>query len=334
MWARIGCWESVPEIQVFIFSENMDMAAAAKKKNYPSKPTGMTFASLLGKGGCTLGVKTDAGILDVAAAAKLFRVKAPLTMDEVLAGADCAPLRKLVEKALADKRGKKVLVPESRAKFGPAIPNPPKIICVGLNYRMHAAETGNPIPPVPMLFNKFENTLTGHRSKVKLPSKVDEKFDYEVELVIVMGRKAFEVPENKALSYVFGYATGNDLSARGLQRASSQIMLGKVLDGFAPLGPYVVSADQIPDPQNLKVTTHVNGERRQNSNTSDMIFSCAQIISYCSQHFTLKPGDIIYSGTPGGVILGLPPEKRVWLKPGDKVVTEVEKLGVLEVTLT
>jgi 2-keto-4-pentenoate hydratase/2-oxohepta-3-ene-1,7-dioic acid hydratase in catechol pathway len=294
----------------------------------------MTYATLTGKSGHTLGVKTDAGILDVAAAAALFRMKAPLTIDDVLAGADCAPLRKLVDKALTDSRGRKVLVPESRAKFGPAIPHPPKIICVGLNYRQHAAETGNPIPLVPMLFNKFENTLTGHRSKVKLPLKVDEKFDYEVELVIVIGRKAVDVPEAKALACVFGYATGNDLSARGLQRASSQIMLGKIPDGFAPLGPYVVSADQIPDPQNLKVTTHVNGERRQNSNTSDMIFTCAQIISYCSRHFTLKPGDIIYSGTPGGVILGNPPEKRVWLKPGDKVVTEVEKLGALEVTLT
>lgn len=310
------------------------MAASAKKKTYSSKPTGMTFASLAGKCGPTLGVKTDAAVLDVAAAAKLFRMKAPLTIDEVVAGADCAPLRKLVEKALADKRGKQVLVPESRAKFGPAIPHPPKIICVGLNYRQHAAETGNPIPLVPMLFSKYDNTLTGHRSKVRLPVKVDDKFDYEVELVIVIGRKAVDVPEAKALSYVFGYATGNDLSARGLQRASSQIMLGKIPDGFAPLGPYVVSADQIPDPQNLQVTTHVNGERRQNSNTADMIFTCAQIVSYCSRHFTLTPGDIIYSGTPGGVVLGYPPEKRVWLKPGDKVVTEVEKLGALEVTLT
>ena len=310
------------------------MATAANKKTYSAKPTGMTFASLAGKSGHTLGVKTGAGILDVAAAAKLFGMKAPLTMADVLAGADCAPLRKLVEKALADKRGKKVVVPESRAKFGPAIPHPPKIICVGLNYRQHAAETGNPIPLVPMLFSKYENTLTGHRSKVRLPVKVDDKFYYEVELVIVIGRKAVDVPEAKALSCVFGYATGNDLSARGLQRASSQIMLGKIPDGFAPLGPYVVSADQIPDPQNLKVTTHVNGERRQNSNTADMIFTCAQIVSYCSRHFTLTPGDIIYSGTPGGVVLGYPPEKRVWLKPGDKVVTEVEKLGALEVTLT
>jgi 2-keto-4-pentenoate hydratase/2-oxohepta-3-ene-1,7-dioic acid hydratase in catechol pathway len=309
------------------------VATARKKASYSAKPTGMTFASLAGKSGYTLAIKTDAGLLDVAAAAEVFRVKAPLTMDEVLQGADCAPLRRLVDAALAGKHGRKVLIPESRAKFGPAVPHPPKIICVGLNYRQHANETGNPFPRTPMLFNKFENTLTGHRSKVRL-LEVEHRYDYETELVVVMGRKAFNVPEDKALSYVFGYATGNDLSARALQSASTQIMLGKILDGFAPLGPYVVSADQIPDPQNLRLTTHVNGELRQDSNTADMIFTCAQIISYCSRYFTLKPGDIIYTGTPSGVILGYPPERRVWLKPGDKVVTEVERLGALEVTLT
>lgn len=306
---------------------------AAIKTTLSSKPTGLTFASLAGKAGCTLGVKTAAGILDVAAAAKLFKMKVPLTIDEVLAGADCAPLRKLIAKALTDKRGSKVLVSEARAKFGPAVPNPPKIICVGLNYRRHAAETGNPIPPVPLLFSKYENTLSGHRAKIRLPLKVDTHIDYEVELVIVIGKKAVDVPEDKALSYVFGYATGNDLSARELQRATSQFMLGKIPDGFAPLGPYVVSADQVPDPQKLRVTTHVNGEKRQDSSTADMIFTCAQIVSYCSRHFTLKPGDIIYTGTPEGVVLGMPADRRTWLKPGDKVVTEIEGLGALEVTL-
>ncbi len=310
------------------------MATASKKKTtYASRPTGMTFATLAGKSGYTLGVKTERGIVDVAAASTLFRMRAPLTIDEVIAGADCAPLRKLVGKTLTDARGRKALVPEARAKFGPAVPHPQKILCVGLNYRGHAAETGSQIPPAPLLFAKYGNGLTGHRSKVKLP-KVDTTYDYEVELVVVMGRKCFEVPEQKALDYVFGYATGNDLSARALQRVTSQIMLGKILDGFAPLGPYVVTADQIPDPQTLRVTTHVNGELRQNNNTSDMIFSCAQIISYCSRHFTLMPGDVIYTGTPQGVILGYPPEKRVWLKAGDRVVTEVEKLGALEVKLT
>jgi 2-keto-4-pentenoate hydratase/2-oxohepta-3-ene-1,7-dioic acid hydratase in catechol pathway len=301
-------------------------------KKYSSKPAGLTFATLAGKAGYTLGVKTAGGILDVAAAAKLFRVKAPLTIDAVLAGADCAPLRKLADKALADKRGRKVLVPESRAKFGPAVPNPPKIICVGLNYRQHATEAGMPIPPAPVLFNKYHNTLSGHRSRVKLP-RADFKYDYEVELVIVMGRRAFEVSEDKALSYVFGYATGNDLSARGLQLKTSQWLLGKNCDGFAPLGPYVVTADQVPDPQNLKLSTTVNGEVRQSLNTADMIYSCAQIVSFASQAFPLEPGDVIYTGTPQGVILGMPPERQVWLKAGDKVVTEVEGLGALEVTL-
>lgn len=305
---------------------------ATKAKKYSSKPTGLTFATLATKQGPRLGLKTARGVLDVEAASKLFRVKAPVTMDAVLAGADCAPLKALVDRALADPRGKKVLVPEARAKFGPAVPNPPKIICVGLNYRQHAQEAGMPIPPAPILFSKFNNTLLGHRGKIKLP-KADFKYDYECELVIVIGKRAFEVSEDKALSYVFGYATGNDFSARGLQLKTSQWLLGKTSDGFAPLGPYVVSADQIPDPQNLKLSTHVNGEVRQNLNTSDMIFNCAQIISFASQAFPLEPGDVIYTGTPQGVILGYPAEKQVWLKAGDKVVCEVEKCGALEVTL-
>lgn len=305
----------------------------AAPKKYSSQPTQLTFATLDTKRGYRLGLQTGRGILDVEQASRLFRIKAPITIDAVLAGADCAPLKQLIDKALEDKRGKRVLLPESRVKFGPAVPHPEKIICVGLNYRQHAQETGNPIPPVPLLFNKYNNTLTGHRGKVKLPTQVSSQFDYEVELVIVIGRTAVDVSEAKALSYVLGYCSGNDLSARDLMRATSQIMLGKTCDGFAPLGPYIVSADQIPDPQNLKIATYVNGEQRQNSNTSDMIFTCAQIVSYSSRHFTLRAGDVIYTGTPQGVILGYPPEKRVWLKAGDKVVTEIEKIGALEVTL-
>jgi 2-keto-4-pentenoate hydratase/2-oxohepta-3-ene-1,7-dioic acid hydratase in catechol pathway len=308
----------------------------AAKKAAPARkvgPKGMTFCTLAGRDGMTLGVKTDKGILDVAKAAALFRVKAPLTIHQVIEGADCAPLVKLVDKAMNDPRGKTVLVSEAKAKFGPAVPNPEKILCVGLNYRQHAAETGSPIPPVPLLFNKFNNALTGHGSKVKLPTKVDRQFDYEVELVIVIGKTARDVSEADALKYVFGYANGNDLSARGLQRATSQFMLGKIPDGFAPLGPWVVSADQIKDPNNLAIQTWVNGKIRQDLNTSDMIYDCKTIVSYCSRHMTLKPGDIIYTGTPQGVILGYPKDKQVWLKAGDRVKTVVEKLGELEVTL-
>ena len=264
----------------------------------------MTFCTLAARGYGTLGLKTERGILDVASASRLFRIKAPTDIHAVIEGADCAPLVKLAEKALSDRRGKSVLTPESRTRFGPAVPRPGKIICVGLNYRQHAQETGNPIPPVPILFNKYNNALVGHRGSIPLPTKVSSQFDYEVELVVVMGRKAHDVPEDKALSCVFGYANGNDFSARDLMRVTSQLMLGKTCDGFAPLGPWVVSADQIADPQNLKIATYVNGEQRQNSNTSDMIYSCAQIVSYCSRHMTLLPGDIIYTGTPQGVILG------------------------------
>ena len=297
------------------------------------KARNMTFCTLAGKGGHTLGLKTGRGILDVERASRLFRVKAPADIHAVIEGADCAPLVKLAQKAVSDRRGSSVLVPESRARFGPAVPRPGKIICVGLNYRQHARETGNPIPPVPILFNKYNNTLVGHRGKIRLPTKVSSQFDYEVELVLVMGKVARDVREEKALSHVFGYANGNDFSARDLMRVTSQLMLGKTCDDFAPLGPWVVSADQIADPQNLRIATYVNGEQRQNSSTADMIYSCAQIVSYCSRHMTLLPGDVIYTGTPQGVILGYPPDKQVWLKAGDKVVTEVEKCGSLEVTL-
>lgn len=305
----------------------------AASGKYSSRPTRLTFATLETRHGYRLGLKTERGILDFERASEIFRIRAPLTIDEVLAGADCAPLKRLIDKVLNDKRGRAALRPESRVKFGPAVPHPEKIICVGLNYRRHALEAGMPIPQVPVLFSKYNNTLTGHRSKVKLPIQEDHKFDYEAELVVVMGKKTRDVSEEKALSYVFGYATGNDLSARGLQLKTSQWPAGKTCDGFAPLGPYIVSADQIPDPQNLRIATYVNGKVRQESNTSDMIFSCARIISYFSRHFTLAPGDIIFTGTPEGVILGYPEDKRVWLRAGDRVVTEVEKCGTLEVTL-
>jgi 2-keto-4-pentenoate hydratase/2-oxohepta-3-ene-1,7-dioic acid hydratase in catechol pathway len=291
----------------------------------------MTFCTLASG---SLGVRTERGILDVGRASALFRIKAPTDIHAVIEGADCAPLIKLVDKALNDKRGRSVLVAESRARFGPVVTRPEKILCVGLNYRKHAEEAGMPIPPVPILFSKFNNALSGHGAKIKLlPPDLGTQFDYEVELVIVIGRKAFNVSEADALKYVFGYCNGNDLSTRELQMRTSQWMLGKMQDGFAPIGPWLVTADQIPNPNALQVETRVNGELRQSENTSDMIYDCKHIVSYCSRYLTLKPGDIIFTGTPSGVILGHPQDKRVWLKPGDKVATTIDKLGTLEVTL-
>ena len=160
-----------------------------------------------------------------------------------------------------------------------------------------------------------------------------QQFDYEAELVIVMGRQARNVSEADALSYVLGYATGNDFTARDLQSRSSQWMLGKSLDGSGPIGPWLVTADQV-DGDNLRIEQRVNGELRQSSNTADMVFNCKQLVSYISKYFTLKPGDIIFTGTPEGVIAGDPKDKQVWLKAGDKVVTTIEKLGELTFTLT
>jgi len=156
---------------------------------------------------------------------------------------------------------------------------------------------------------------------------------YESELVIVMGRKARNVSEAEALSYVFGYCIGHDFTARDLQSRSSQWMIGKTCDGFGLLGPYLVTADQIPDPNNLKIEGTVNGEVRQSSNTSDMVHNCATIISYASTLMTLLPGDVIYTGTPEGVIAGYPKEKQVWLKAGDRLTTTIEKLGTLRFAL-
>lgn len=312
------------------------MAKAATKKvaSKTVRARNMTFCTLAGSEGATLGVKTDRGIVDVAKAATIFRTKVPTDIHAVIEGADCAPLGKLIEKTLSDPRGKGAIVAESRARFAPVVPRPEKILCVGLNYRKHAEEAGMAIPPVPILFSKFANALSGHGSKIKLlPKETAKQFDYEVELVIVMGRKAVNVAEKDALKYVFGYCNGNDLSARDLQMRTSQWMLGKIQDGFAPIGPWLVTADQIPNPNALQVETRVNGKLRQSENTADMIYHCAHIVSYCSRYLTLKPGDIIFTGTPSGVILGYPEKKRVWLKAGDKVTTTIEKLGTLEVTL-
>ena len=164
-------------------------------------------------------------------------------------------------------------------------------------------------------------------------SRVAKKFDYEGELVIVMGRTARDVSEADALSYVFGYATGHDFSARDTQMETSQWMAGKAGDGWGPVGPWLVTADQV-DPANLDLETRVNGEVRQSSNTSRMIFDCRTLVSFISQRMTLRPGDLIFTGTPEGVILGYPKEKQVWLKAGDVVTTRIQHLGALEFTLT
>jgi 2-keto-4-pentenoate hydratase/2-oxohepta-3-ene-1,7-dioic acid hydratase in catechol pathway len=278
----------------------------------------------------SLGVRTRHGVLDVEAAARAHGVAAPATTDEVVLGNHLPSLRALV--ARCDQDGSFHLR-EEEVTFGPCVASPQKIIMMGMNYRQHCAEIGQPIPQTPVLFNKFNNALMGHRGVLALPVAVASQFDYEVELVAVVGRRARDVPEAQALEMVFGYCTGNDFSARDLQFKTSQFMLGKTCDGFAPLGPWLVSADEVRDPQDLALTCKVNGELRQSSRTSDMVFGCAALLSFASRHMTLEPGDLLFTGTPGGVILGRPEKDRAWLKPGDVVSTEVEGLGELTITL-
>lgn len=295
----------------------------------------MTFVTLRAGEEYSLGIKTDRGILDVCKAANALKIKAPTTIEDVIEGrGDNNALAQLVQKTQAAQEAGAFFVSEAQTQLGPCITDSEKIICIGLNYRKHAAETGQPVPRVPILFNKYNNALNHHGGTIKASAVPAEKFDYEAELVIVMGKKARDVNEVDALSYVFGYCTGNDFSARDLQMRTSQWMVGKTSDGFAPIGPYLVTADQVPNPNALTIECRVNGEVRQSSNTNDMVFSCASLIAYISRYMTLEPADIIFTGTPEGVILGYPKDKRVWLKPGDTVTTTIEKLSTLQFSLT
>lgn len=274
-----------------------------------------------------LGIKTDHGILDVATASENFGVSIPKTIDGIyslgLSAMDV--LSDLLEQA-NESRHSSLFEDEDSLVYAPAVPNPGKIICVGLNYSKHAAESGMAEPEYPVLFSKFNNTIAAPNEDIPLQADW-KKVDYESELGVVIGKTARNVSEADALKHVFGYCNINDLSERELQMRSGQWLLGKTLDKFMPIGPYVVTADDIPNPQNLWIRGWCNGELRQDSNTSDMIFSVAEIIAYASKIMTLNPGDVISTGTPEGVILGM--ADKQWLKPGDEYVVEVEGLGKL-----
>jgi 2-keto-4-pentenoate hydratase/2-oxohepta-3-ene-1,7-dioic acid hydratase in catechol pathway len=275
-----------------------------------------------------LGLKIDAGIMNVKKAGADLGIKVPQTPKAMYTlGLDALPLlNELVEKASPQAAGSPWMINENQIGFGPCVPNPEKILCVGLNYRRHAAESGAQVPEVPVLFSKFNNALIGSGDVIRIPQGA-ERIDYEVELAVVIGKQAKYVPVDQALDYVLGYCDANDVSARDLQMRTSQWLLGKTLDGFCPLGPYLVTADEVDDPQQLSTRSWLNGEMRQNSNTADMVFTVAQIISYASQLMTLKPGDVILTGTPEGVILGM--QEKVWMQPGDEVTVEVGNLGKL-----
>jgi 2-keto-4-pentenoate hydratase/2-oxohepta-3-ene-1,7-dioic acid hydratase in catechol pathway len=203
---------------------------------------------------------------------------------------------------------------------------PRKVICVGLNYHDHAEETGQPVPQEPILFPKFANSVIGHGAPIVVPRVVTQP-DFEAELGVVIGRATTDVPESEALRHVAGYTCLNDVSARDLQFRSSQWMLGKAVDTFLPCGPWLVTSDEITDPQELGIRCLVNGEVLQDSSTGRMIFGVAALVAFISRTITLEPGDVIATGTPPGVGMARTPPR--WLEDGDEVTVEIERIGTL-----
>jgi 2-keto-4-pentenoate hydratase/2-oxohepta-3-ene-1,7-dioic acid hydratase in catechol pathway len=206
--------------------------------------------------------------------------------------------------------------------------DPRKIICLGLNYRDHAAESGMEVPREPVLFSKYATSLLGHQGEIVLP-EVSTEVDYEAELVVVIGQGGRHIPQERALAHVAGYSVGHDVSARDwqLNKPGKQWMAGKTFDTFAPVGPALVTADEVPDPHNLGIRLRLNGKTMQDSNTSQFVFRVDEVIAYLSKIFTLEPGDLIFTGTPPGV--GMARKPPVWLQPGDVVEVEIDGLGTL-----
>jgi 2-keto-4-pentenoate hydratase/2-oxohepta-3-ene-1,7-dioic acid hydratase in catechol pathway len=306
--------------------------ARAARRTGGQHPANMSYATIQsGAGGLGLGLRTERGIVDVAAYEMARKRGLPTTVEQVIAReGDLAALPGLAASAPA-----RFVRAETAVKFGPVVSRAPKIFCVGLNYRAHILE-GNPKgepPKEPILFNKFDSCLNSHNGVIPISRQRGSQWDYEAELVMIIGTGGSNIPKAQALSHVFGYCNGNDFTERARQRASGQWMLGKAGDGWGPLGPWLVSADQV-DPTDLDLKCIVNGEVRQHSNTGMMIFDCATLVSYLSENWELTPGDVVFTGTCEGVIAGYPPDKQVWLKPGDRISTEISRLGRLDFTLT
>jgi 2-keto-4-pentenoate hydratase/2-oxohepta-3-ene-1,7-dioic acid hydratase in catechol pathway len=230
--------------------------------------------------------------------------------------------------AEAARDPKAVKHPAAGTRLLAPIPDPHKIVCIGLNYKDHAAEGGVPIPREPVLFSKYATALIGNGENIVLPA-VSKKVDYEAELVIVVGKRGRHLQAASAAEYAAGYTIGHDVSARDwqLEKDGKQWMVGKTFDTFAPCGPQLVTADEVPNPHALPIRLRLNGATMQNSNTQQMIFNVGYLLAYLSQVFTLEPGDLIYTGTPPGV--GFARKPPVFLKGGDVVEVEIEGLGTL-----
>ena len=243
----------------------------------------------------------------------------PKTLQALMEGGDAAmdQVRSQWQKAPA--------LPLENLRFAPAVTQPQKILCIGLNYRAHAAESGEKLPAFPEVFSKFGNALAAHGDGIRIAPAAGQ-IDYEAELVAVIGKTCRDVDEATAAQSVFGYTCGNDVSAREQQLRVSQWLTGKSQDGFAPLGPWIVTADEL-DASALDIRMYRGETLCQSSNTSKMIFTVPYIVSYISRYMTLLPGDVIFTGTPEGVILGT--QEKNWLQPGETVTVEIQGIGRL-----
>ncbi|WP_342601732.1 fumarylacetoacetate hydrolase family protein [Peribacillus sp. FSL E2-0159] len=235
-------------------------------------------------------------------------------------------LRSRAEQLIEQRINDDAIFKLSEVKILPPFTKPDKIICVGLNYFDHCKETGMEPPESPVIFSKYANAIAGHNDAIEIPINSTE-VDFEAELAFVIGREAKHVSEEEADDYIFGYTIMNDISARDLQFQDGQWSRGKTADTFAPFGPVVVTHDEVGDPHNLAISLELNGEIMQDSNTSNLIFTVPKIISFLSQSMTLKPGDLIATGTPPGVGMGRNP--KIWLKNGDRMNVSIERIGTL-----
>lgn len=289
----------------------------------------MKFFRYLGKDNkAHIGIMRGKDVIDVEKTASLKGILAPLSMRELISGG--------IDKALFEGEvrlfGGEMRHFSDELRLLPPVEAPGKILCVGLNYYDHRKECDEfpEAPKEPVLFSKFPNALAAHNEEIPL-SPAACQYDYEAELVIVIGKTAKNVSRENAPDYIFGYTAGNDLSARDLQFRSGQWLIGKSMDKFAPIGPCLVTADEL-NANNLAISCKLNGETRQSANTSDMIFSPADIVAYASSLMTLEAGDIIFTGTPGGVILGMTSPDKQWIKAGDAVEVTIEGIGTLRNT--
>jgi 2-keto-4-pentenoate hydratase/2-oxohepta-3-ene-1,7-dioic acid hydratase in catechol pathway len=249
----------------------------------------------------------------------------PGSMGELLAGGEIAlaALRSAARSAGSDGRPGDV---DPAGRIAP-VPRPGKVVAIGLNYRDHAAELGVDIPPVPLMFAKFPTSVIGDGATVEWDPRLTDDVDLEAELAVVIGRRARRVHTEEAAGYVLGYTCLNDVTARDLQFADGQFVRAKSLDTFCPIGPALVTADAIRDPGNLRIRSYLNGRLMQDSTTANLIFGVPELVSFCSQAFTLEPGDVIATGTPGGI--GYFRQPKVSMHEGDVVAVEIEGIGRL-----